>query len=229
MTKALAQIATLLLACVATVQGGTSAVSENYASSQSWYRSGEFDVQLSGAYASSANTYHYVDKYLRADHAWGGGLDLKYFPNRYLGVGLSGEIVSARQSFPYYSYFAGQGHYFTEHNRSMIGAGLATVTFRYPIAGSRIAPYVYAGGGAIAGGGELLRFQYLGYLGKPPGTNPSRAYTTDGETAAVGNFGGGVEFRVTPNVGLTSEFSWNVVDGRDNNFGTFRSGVSLAF
>ena len=37
------------------------------------------------------------DRYIQADHAWGGGIDLKYFFTRYFGVGFEGWVVSARQ------------------------------------------------------------------------------------------------------------------------------------
>jgi hypothetical protein len=65
--------------------------------------------------------------------------------------------------------------------------------------------------------------------GKPGGTNPLRTFLSDSETKAIGQIGGGLEMRVTPHIGLTNEFSWNVVDGRDNNFGMVRSGLNFAF
>jgi hypothetical protein len=45
----------------------------------------------------------------------------------------------------------------------------------------------------------------------------------------MGQFGGGLEVRVTPHIGLLSDFSWNVVDGTDNNFGMVRMGINFAF
>jgi hypothetical protein len=51
-----------------------------------------------------------------------------------------------------------------------------------------------------------------------------------GATAeAIGQFGAGLEIRVTPHVGWMNDFSWNVVNGRNNNFGMVRSGINFAF
>jgi hypothetical protein len=45
----------------------------------------------------------------------------------------------------------------------------------------------------------------------------------------MGQFGGGLEVRITPHIGVTGDFSWNVVDGPHNNFGMVRSGLNFAF
>jgi len=45
----------------------------------------------------------------------------------------------------------------------------------------------------------------------------------------MGQVGGGMEVRITPNIGWISDFSWNVVDGPHNNFGMARSGLNFAF
>ena len=42
-------------------------------------------------------------------------------------------------------------------------------------------------------------------------------------------FGGGLEYRITRHIGITGDFSWNVVDGPHNNFGMVRSGLNFAF
>jgi hypothetical protein len=74
-----------------------------------------------------------------------------------------------------------------------------------------------------------LRFEPVNLLGAPPGTNPFRAFADGSETKAIGQFGGGLEIRLTPHIGLINDFSWNVVDGRDNNFGMARTGINFAF
>lgn len=76
---------------------------------------------------------------------------------------------------------------------------------------------------------QNLRFEALDLGGVPPGTNPFRAYADGSQTEAIGQFGGGLEIRLTPRVGFINDFSWNVVNGRDNNFGMARTGISLAF
>ena len=63
-----------------------------------WYADNEFNVGLWGTYVFTGNNWP-NDRYLEADHAWGGGLDLKYFFHRYFGVGIEGWVVDARRSF----------------------------------------------------------------------------------------------------------------------------------
>lgn len=194
-----------------------------------WYADREWNVQVWGAYALTENSYH-DDQYLAADHAWGGGLGVKYFLNRYLGMGLEGYGLSAKQSVPYIDVFVplGTTHH-TLRDERLIGAGMATITLRYPIGDSRFAPYFYGGGGAIAGGGQEARFTPVNPLGVPPGAPLARASFSDSETKAVGVFGAGLEIRLSRHLGILNDFSWNIIDGRDNDFGMARSGLNFAF
>ena len=41
--------------------------------------------------------------------------------------------------------------------------------------------------------------------------------------------GAGFEVRITPHIGWTNDFSWNIVSGSHNNFGMARTGVNFAF
>jgi hypothetical protein len=45
----------------------------------------------------------------------------------------------------------------------------------------------------------------------------------------MGQFGGGFEFRITPQLGIINDFSWNVLDGPRDDFGMIRSGIRFAF
>ena len=54
-------------------------------------------------------------------------------------------------------------------------------------------------------------------------------YENQDESRAMGQFGGGLEVRITRHIGITGDFSWNVVDGPHNNFGMVRSGLNFAF
>ena len=164
------------------------------------------------------------DRYIETDHAWGGGLDAKYFFKRYFGVGLEGFALDAKRTVPDLEFPAGGGEFFThDSEHRAIGSVLGTVTLRYPIHCSRFSPYVWGGGGAIFGGGERDLFLYHPLQGFG-GTRH-----TDGETKAIGQFGGGLEIRITPHIGWLQDFSWNVVDGGKNNFGMVRSGINFAF
>jgi len=188
-----------------------------------WYADNEFNVSLWGTYlftgTDSAN-----DRYVEADHAWGGGIDLKYFFHRYFGIGIEGWAVDARRTFEDITSLGNVGLLRTTgHENRAIGSVLGTLTLRYPIPCTRFAPYVFAGGGAIFGGGERTRV-LVGNGGFFMGTQQ-----TDSTTKAIGQFGGGIEIRITPHIGWLNDFSWNVVDGPENNFGIVRSGVTFAF
>ncbi len=62
-----------------------------------WYADREFNVSLWGTYVFTGNNW-IDDRYIEADHAWGGGVDLKYFFMRYIGVGIEGWAVDANQA-----------------------------------------------------------------------------------------------------------------------------------
>jgi hypothetical protein len=49
------------------------------------------------------------------------------------------------------------------------------------------------------------------------------------DAEGMGQFGAGLEFRLTPNVGIINDLSWNAVNGERNDFGIVRSGVRFAF
>jgi hypothetical protein len=196
----------------------------------SWYADNEWNVNLWGTYAFTANDYPTAsdtifmgvpfnrpfsdtDSYLEADHAWGGGIDLRYFFHRYFGIGIQGFGLDARRSFG------------TVHEKRLIGSVLGTLTLRYPIGCSRFSPYVWAGGGAILGGGEVDEIIINDI---PAGAIIDRVHRGS-KTRGLGQFGGGFEVRLTPHIGLTNDFSWNVIEGSNNNFGMARTGINFAF
>jgi len=189
-----------------------------------WYADNEFNVSLWGTYLFTANDWA-DDRYVESDHAWGGGLDVKYFFRRYFGIGIEGYALDVRQSYPHvFIPFIGIGNggiAETAHDRRAIGSVLGTFTLRYPIPCTRFAPYVFAGGGAVFGGGQKTTF-----IAIPDGEVTSRSGST---TEGIGQFGGGIEIRITPHIGWMNDFSWNVVDGPDNDFGVVRSGITFAF
>jgi hypothetical protein len=197
-----------------------------------WYADNEWNVSLWGTYAFTGTDSRPVgptevalgqiggDRYIETDHAWGGGGDIKYFWHKYFGLGVEGFVLDAKRTrfdldFPTANP---SGFLFTKtDDRRAIGAVLGTLTLRYPIGCSRFAPYAWAGGGAIFGGGEKDR--------EIAGTTDH----TEGEAKAMGQFGGGIEVRITKHIGWINDFSWNVVDGSRNNFGMARSGLTFAF
>jgi hypothetical protein len=167
-----------------------------YQPSQEWYRDREWNFDLFGSYAFTARPYR-SDQYLGTDHAWGGGIDANFMFSRYLGIGVEGYALAADEA---------------------IGQASGNLIFRYPIPGTRFAPYGYAGGGVIFNGSRLEDLVDRG-----------RSLRRNSDAEGMGQFGAGFEFRLTPNVGVINDFSWNVVHGDRNDFGMVRSGVRFGF
>lgn len=172
------------------------------------------------------------DRYIGDDHAFGGGVDLKYFFHRYFGVGLEGYVVNARKGGfdifedPFVPVFDIE----RETRHRAIGSILGTFTLRYPIPCSRFAPYAWAGVGAIFGGGEQDEL-YARSLVNPPDAFVSEVHTVHygSYTTAVGQFGAGLETRITRNIGWINDLSFSVIEGPRNNFGMVRTGINFAF
>jgi hypothetical protein len=106
-----------------------------------------------------------------------------------------------------------------------IGSVIGTITLRYPV--GRFGPYVFAGAGAIFGGGDVENFEQTEFNGN--GHDYFEIYRGGDDTEFLGQFGGGLEVRFTRHIGVMGDFSWNVVNGPRNNFGMVRSGVTFAF
>src|SRR5881394_1595223 len=214
-----------------------------------WYGDNEWNVNLWGTYAftntefapnpslvdivqstSEGNpvlgTY---DRYIGGDHAWGGGADIKYFFHRYFGVGIEGFALEAHK--PGFDIFEDPTTPIFTRERinhdHTVGAVLGTFTLRYPIPCTRFAPYAWAGVGAIFGGGERDVLHTQG----PPDAFEVHALTEHfgSETKLIGQFGAGLEFRIARHFGWTNDLSFGVIDGTQNNFGMFRSGLNFAF
>jgi len=152
------------------------------------------------------------------DDSWGGGVDVKYFWSKYFGVGIEGLGLAAKTNFA--------------------GGGVLTFTARYPW--GRFAPYVTGGLGFIDGGSTEYKFfnkqNVIGtVVGPPPDfdtrngfvVNEREFWTVDPvgnhHVRALGQIGIGMEYRVTCHIGLMTDFTYNVVFGKDSvsKVGTF--------
>ena len=195
-----------------------------------WYADREFNIGIWGTYVFTGNSWE-NDRYIEADHAWGGGIDAKYFFCRYFGVGIEGWAVDARQGHEnvFIDFSEGIFERNVEHESNAIGSVLGTLTFRYPIPCTRFSPYLWAGGGVIFGGGQRTHFVLTTDVEEDEENDVIVTRRTGSESRAIGQFGGGVEVRLTPHIGWINDFSWNVVDGPENNFGMVRSGLNFAF
>jgi len=239
------------LLCIAAIISAAVAGTETYSGKEmkqvppppcpQWYADNEFNVSLWGTYIFTGNNSQ-NDRYLESDHAFGGGIDLKYFFHRYFGVGIEGWAVDARRAFadvddvfigipPSPSEISEILSVRNGHENRAVGSVLGTLTLRYPIPCTRFSPYVFAGGGGIFGGGEKTEFTAENACPRcfsPVRMTRVRTEQT-GESRGIGQFGAGIEVRLTPHIGWINDFSWNVVDGPNNNFGMVRTGVNFAF
>jgi len=214
-----------------------------------WYGDREWNVNLWGTYAFTNTEFApnpslidivqstseggpvlgTYDRYIGGDHAWGGGGDVKYFFCRYAGVGVEGFALEA--SKPGFDIFEDQSVPILIKQRinhsHTIGAVLGTLTLRYPIPCTRLAPYAWGGVGAIFGGGERDQLHTQG----PPDAFAVNAQTDHfgSETKVLTQFGAGLEVRLARHIGWTNDLSFGVIDGPRNNFGMVRSGLNFAF
>ena len=187
-----------------------------------WYADNEFNLSLSGVYAMTGNGWR-DDLYLGVDHAWGGSIELKYFMHRYFGFGLQGTLLAVKDNERFDNGVV--RFHNGDDGRHMAGTALGTFTMRFPIKCSRFAPYVWAGGGGIFGGGRAHDFaldpaQPLGIV---------RRDFHDSESKTMAQVGGGFEVRMSQHVGIMTDFSWNIVSGSKNNFALARTGVNFSF
>lgn len=169
------------------------------APSEEFYRDREFNLDLFGLRADTYNEYR-QDRYLGVDHGYGGGIDANYMFTRYLGAGVEGYALDAN---------------------AVIGQVSANLIFRYPIPNTRFAPYGYAGGGVLFNGSRVGNLV-------DNGQSPA-SVRKNSDAEGVGQFGAGFEVRITPHIGIINDYSYSLVNGPDNNFGMFRSGIRFAF
>jgi opacity protein-like surface antigen len=170
-----------------------------YGPTQEWYQDREWNFDLFGTYAFTSVPYR-TDRYLGVDHAFGGGIDVNYMFTRYLGVGVEGYGLAADNA---------------------VGEASGNLIFRYPIPGTRFAPYLFGGGGVLFNGNRFDRFVSQG--------NSFSSVERHSDTEGVGQVGAGFEVRMTPNFGIINDFTWNIVNGPRNDFGMARAGIRFSF
>ena len=194
-----------------------------------WYANNEFNVSLWGTYIFPGNDW-VNDRYIEDAQAWGGGADFKYFFMRYFGVGIEGWAADANQGrqTTFIDFSDGIFHQSIQRERNVIGAVLGTLTLRYPIPCTRFSPYIFGGGGGIFGGGQRPKNVRVVEPGEGFDIIRTEGFTSS-QSEGLGQVGGGLEIRITPHIGWVSDFSWNFINGPENNFGMVRTGVNFAF
>jgi hypothetical protein len=164
-----------------------------------FYRANEWDLNVFGTYAKGVGGD--INRGL-GEHAWGGGLGGEYFPWLYAGFRIQGSVVDVSRHDTTAGFVAGD------------------FLLRYPLdslwPGVHLAPYAFAGvGGFFTDLGDY--YDTFGY----------RHHHSDDRV--MGNFGGGVEYRFTPHIGIFTEAAYDVVDGPKNNFVPINFGFRFAF
>jgi hypothetical protein len=218
-----------------------------------WYADNEFNVNLWGTYAATGTefapnpsladivqstteghtVYGTFDKYLGGDHAWGGGIDLKYFFHRYFGIGVEGFVLNAHRGAGFDLESNGID-VFIHEKRSESPRGRRSAGNFHPSLSDSVFSFfpLRLGRRRHHLGRWRTRRKLFSMASEVPEKSPVPLYHTvhhGTTTEAVGQFGGGLEFRVTPHIGWMNDFSWNVINGPQNNFGMVRSGLTFAF
>ena len=216
---------TLAVCALAAAVSGAYAGTETYSGKDTkstmqapcptWYADNEWNIGVSGVYAPTSENWE-NDRYLGVDHAWGGAIDIKYFFRRYFGVGVQGfGLVLNGDEIDNFGD--------DDTDNDFAGGFLGTFTFRYPIPCSRFAPYGWVGVGGIAGAGG----GFVGVTDDDGGFFLDRR--GDDDVRLMGQYGIGFETRFTQHIGLTTDVSFNHVDGSRNDFWQFRTGLNFAF
>jgi high affinity Mn2+ porin len=163
--------------------------------SPSYFRDNEWSVGLFGSYL---NTY-YDNQFGIGHHAWGGGLEASYFYFKYLGISVDGDafVESPHGSFG--------------------GTATGNLVLRLPLdnffPNIHVAPYIFGGVGTL----------YSDEVALPSSVPGVKKFLT--RTALVGDVGGGIEFRISPHLGVFADTRYNFTQNTRNEFMTTRLGM----
>jgi hypothetical protein len=185
--------------------------------------------------ANLAGVGSFNDRQFSGRPGWGGGLGINYIFARYFGIGIE-QSVFGRNSGN--AKNAGEG-LFNDPNYDVGNYGYtrwqttANLILRYPICQWNLAPYLLVGGGAMYGNvpninyGQAVNDGVVAQGG--PNLGVRNRYRMAGQ--GFGHVGGGLEYRVTENIGLFSDlrYLFSNVSGLPNNQMQWRYGVRLAF
>jgi opacity protein-like surface antigen len=170
-----------------------------------WYKSG-LEAAISGA-ASYTITPYKEDRYVGHDKIFGGTASLKYFFNEYLGVGLAVSGYDAKA---------------IGSNNKSVWTLPVTFTARYPI--GQLAPYVLAGAGAIANGGNsTFREPTGGSFGQK-----LRFEQKEHDVKFYAQLGAGLQVKLTQNIFLLAQGTFGKIDRPGSNIVTLETGFGYS-
>ena len=143
---------------------------------------------------------------------------MKYFFHRYFGVGVEGLALWGHSR---HGDLETEDRSQDESDNHPIAGTLGTLTLRYPFHCSRFSPYVWGGFGGHFNGSNDQPVK-----GRGP---DERKFVDHSDNRLGGQVGGGLEVRITKHIGITGDFSWNMLEGSHNDFGLVRTGLNFAF
>jgi hypothetical protein len=212
-----------------------------------YFRPNEFDIGAFATWVDFPNSRNVGGSV----HGWGGGMDFTYwFPWKYAGVRFQGTGLDIQSGIGHtsrtFTDIFGQTR--TVHfGGGSFAAGVlnADLLLRLPLddfwPGVHLAPYVFGGFGGIltGGGGGQATFNETVIVTNLAGTEArevtirrrlNNIRNNIGTDRVLGRIGGGLEYRFTPNIGIFTEASYDIVNGASNNFVQFNFiGLRYAF
>jgi len=103
------------------------------------FNSGEWQFDLFGTYVDGNSPEHAGPV---RDHGWGGGIGVNYFVSRFIGFGVEGYWLDAREN----------GSVSSSTSRRTVHNATGSIIARYPSDTTCVAPYIFLGGGVHADG-----------------------------------------------------------------------------
>jgi hypothetical protein len=211
-----------------------------------FFRPNEFDIGAFGTYATG------VGNFAGELHGWGGGIDLTYwFPWKYAGVRFQGAGLNVTSNgnsqTREVTLVRGFAPVSVNTGDRSVAAGILTGDFmlRLPLddfwPGVHLAPYFFTGlGGIIVGSGGEGHSVSETFAVTNIATGETRDVTFTGrrvnairnrigEDRVLAHFGGGLEYRFTPHIGLFGEAGYDLVNGASNDFIQTNFGIRYAF
>jgi hypothetical protein len=198
------------------------------------FRDQELQIDLFGLgqfYKGANDTYNGTEvRSFSGRPAWGGGVGINYFFMKYVGIGIEqdlyGRAMGGTRTTGTGKTPRADGDTVTIPGARDTNAGdygytrwatIGNLFLRYPICQWNLAPYMMIGGGANYGNVPNLTI--------PGGSR----YRMAGQ--GFGHVGGGLEYRVTQNIGLFSDarYMFSNVEGLADNQLMWRYGLRFAF
>lgn len=168
----------------------------------SLYNAGEWQVDLFGNYAfTDSGNERLID-----DHAWGGGIAFNYFFTRNFGLGVEGSLFDT--------------------DGDTMGTANLDLYWRFPIAETGWAPYLFGGVGLTFNADDLDSGDFRDARNR---VEDDRDLHNGDDVLFIGHLGAGVEYRFNAHVGIFTDarYTWNEQD--DSDFAVARAGVRFAF